>query len=71
MSAVECMTAEGLRVDDTWWRIYEDSFPASEREPPEVILESVLRGVGMVFRARRHGVSAIPTRRYRNRGCRG
>jgi len=58
MSAVECMTAEELRVDETWWRIYEDSFPASEREPPEVILESVLRGVGMAFRARRQGVTS-------------
>lgn len=57
MSAVEGMTAEELRVDDTWWRIYKDSFPASEREPAEVIVESVLRGVGMVFRARRRGVT--------------
>ena len=57
MSAVEGLTADELRVDDTWWRIYEDSFPASEREPSEVILESVQRGVGMVFRARRQGVT--------------
>jgi hypothetical protein len=57
MSAVECMSADELRVDETWWRIYGDSFPANEREPPEVILESVLRGVGMAFRTRREGVT--------------
>jgi hypothetical protein len=52
MSTVEYITAEELRVDTTWWEIYEESFPSSEREPPEVILESALGGVGMVFRAR-------------------
>jgi hypothetical protein len=54
---VESITAEELRVDQNWWSIYEESFPASEREPPEVILKSVLRGVGMAFRARRQGVT--------------
>jgi len=57
MSAVECMTAKQLRGDEIWWRIYNDSFPPSEREPPDVILKSVLRGVGMAFRARRRGVT--------------
>ena len=58
MSAVECITAEEFRADDTWWRIYEDSFPASEREPLEVILGSVLCGAGMVFRARDGGLTS-------------
>jgi hypothetical protein len=58
MSAVECITAEELRVDKTWWEIYEDSFPTSEREPPEVILASVMSGAGMVFRARNGGMTS-------------
>ena len=57
MSTVECLTAEELRLDDDWWRIYEDSFPSSEREPAEVILESMSRSVGMAFRARRQAAT--------------
>ena len=57
MSAVERMTAKDLGADENWWRIYEDSFPASERESPEVILESVLGKVGMAFRLRRQGMT--------------
>jgi hypothetical protein len=57
MSPIECMTAEELRVDETWWRIYEDSLPASEREPREAILLSISREVGMAFRVRRQGVT--------------
>ena len=57
MKDIESVTAGELRVDENWWRIYEDSFPASEREPAEVILESVLRGVGMAFRLRREGMT--------------
>ena len=51
------LSAEELRGDKTWWRIYEDSFPASQREPQAVILESILRGAGMAFRARHDGVT--------------
>jgi GNAT superfamily N-acetyltransferase len=58
MIAIECMSAEELCCDETWWRIYKDSFPASEREPPEVILKSLLHGVGMAFRACRKGVTS-------------
>lgn len=48
--AVESMTVDDLRRDETWWRIYEASFPANERESPEVVLKSVQRGTGMAFR---------------------
>jgi len=52
MNIVECLTADELLSDNTWRRIYKDSFPANEREPLEAILESVQREVGMAFRAR-------------------
>lgn len=55
MRVIESLTAQELRRDEAWWRIYADSFPANEREPPEVILESLSRGVGMALRARRQG----------------
>jgi GNAT superfamily N-acetyltransferase len=58
MIAIECLSAEELCCDETWWQIYKDSFPASEREPPEVILKSLLHGVGMAFRACRQGVTS-------------
>lgn len=57
MSGVECVTAEALQSDEAWWQLYQESFPASEREPPEVIVESVRRGVGLALRARREGVT--------------
>ena len=31
MIAIECMNAEELCGDETWWQIYKDSFPASQR----------------------------------------
>ena len=57
MSEIEVITAEELRVDDAWWRIYDDSLPTSERESPDTILESIERGVGMAFRSRRADVT--------------
>ncbi|HYW69771.1 MAG TPA: GNAT family N-acetyltransferase [Pyrinomonadaceae bacterium] len=53
MSVIESISAEELELDTAWWRIYEDAFPADEREPSEVILDSVRRGMGMAFRVRR------------------
>lgn len=53
VSGVECVDAEQLRVDDAWWRIYDDAFASNEREPPAVILTSITRGVGMALRIRR------------------
>ena len=51
----ECLTAEGLAGDRAWAEIYQDSFPASEREPFGVIVESVRRGVGQALSARAGG----------------
>jgi GNAT superfamily N-acetyltransferase len=45
--------ADELARDDAWWAIYDESFPASEREPRAVILGSVRQGVGVAARARR------------------
>jgi GNAT superfamily N-acetyltransferase len=45
--------ADELAHDDAWWAIYDESFPASEREPRAVILGSLRRGVGVAARARR------------------
>jgi hypothetical protein len=49
----DCPSAVELAQDRQWWKIYEDSLPADEREPPEVILESLRRSVGLALRARR------------------
>jgi hypothetical protein len=57
MGSVESVTAEELGVDEAWWRIYEDSFPAAERESRDVIVKSIVQGVGMAFRARRLGAT--------------
>jgi hypothetical protein len=47
-----CLSPDELASDRNWWTIYEDSFPADEREPREVIISSLLRGVGLAFAAR-------------------
>jgi hypothetical protein len=52
------MNAEELCGDETWWQIYKDSFPANQRETPDVILKSLLGGVGMAFRARLQGMTS-------------
>jgi len=57
MGTAESLTAGDLRSDQEWWQIYEDSFPAAEREAPDVIVKSVVQGVGMAFRIRREGVT--------------
>ena len=57
MTMVEPLTADELHADNAWWRIYQDSFPAREREPAEVIVESLRRGIGMAFCARAQGVT--------------
>ncbi|MBI3696285.1 MAG: GNAT family N-acetyltransferase [Acidobacteria bacterium] len=52
MPQFDCPGAEELSGDLAWWRIYQESFPVSEREPPEVIQDSLRSGVGLAFRAR-------------------
>ena len=52
---VDSPSATELADDRQWWRIYEDSIPASEREPRDIILASLLRDVGKAFRVRAGG----------------
>ena len=52
---VECLGKEELAADEAWWGLYESAFPASEREPRDVIFRSLELGVGVAFRARREG----------------
>lgn len=47
---LSCLSAEKLGRDDGWWRIYDASFPAEEREPREVVLRGVERDVALVSR---------------------
>jgi GNAT superfamily N-acetyltransferase len=54
---VETLTAGELIRDQAWWVLYTEAFPASEREPQEVILRSVTWDVGLAFRARHHGTT--------------
>jgi GNAT superfamily N-acetyltransferase len=49
----DCPNGDELDRDHLWWEIYENSFPAREREPASVILDSLLSHVGLAFRARR------------------
>ena len=43
---------EPLERDSDFWQLYDSSFPASEREPRAVILETIRRGDGLTLRAR-------------------
>ena len=53
MSTIDSLSADELLADEDWWRIYVDSFPASERESRNVIVKSITQGVGIALRARR------------------
>jgi GNAT superfamily N-acetyltransferase len=57
LKVAECIDAEHLAQDEAWWQIYRESFPGHEREPADVILKSVKRGVGLAFRMRRDGAT--------------
>jgi GNAT superfamily N-acetyltransferase len=46
------LTASDLLSDRSWWEIYDDAFPANEREPPNVIVKSLEMGAGQAFAAR-------------------
>lgn len=50
--AFNSLSSTELMRDDAWWEIYNEAFPLSEREPPQVILNSVQREVGLALRAR-------------------
>lgn len=51
MSQCECIDAPNLLGDHAWWSLYEDSFPACEREPRAAILRSVETGKAIALRA--------------------
>lgn len=53
----DCLTADELAQDRLWHEIYEQAFPPNEREPLEVILDSLRKGVGLAFRARQDGAT--------------
>jgi hypothetical protein len=53
----DCPAADELAGDNESWRIYEESFPPEEREPIEVILDSVRRSLGTALRVRHAGVT--------------
>lgn len=55
--SLDCVDAAELAGDREWWRIYEDSFPAAEREPAEVVLRSLRASVGLAFRVRQDSVT--------------
>jgi GNAT superfamily N-acetyltransferase len=46
-------SADAVDDDAAFWRIYDASFPANEREPRGVIVGSARAGVALVLRARR------------------
>jgi hypothetical protein len=53
----DCPAADELAEDKEAWRIYEESLPPEEREPIEIILDSLRRSLGMALRARRAGAT--------------
>ncbi|HEX5071124.1 MAG TPA: GNAT family N-acetyltransferase [Vicinamibacterales bacterium] len=50
---IEQVDALSLEWDADFWRIYNDAFPASERDPRAVVLATAAAGTGFVLRARR------------------
>lgn len=50
--AFDSLSSTELMRDSAWWEIYNEAFPLSERESPQVILNSVQREVGLALRAR-------------------
>jgi GNAT superfamily N-acetyltransferase len=49
------LSAEELLADEQWWAIYDEAFPANERESSDVILRSLREQVGMAFGVREGG----------------
>jgi GNAT superfamily N-acetyltransferase len=45
------LNADSLRADRDWWRIYHEVFPANEREPNIIIVQSITMGGGLALRA--------------------
>lgn len=53
----DCPSGTVLERDAAWWAIYDEAFPDSEREPRQVILDSIRDGVGLAVRARLDGAT--------------
>jgi GNAT superfamily N-acetyltransferase len=51
----EEITESALKADGGFWEIYRASFPATEREEPEVILRSIRLGSGLALRSVHQG----------------
>jgi len=49
------LTAANLLSDGSWWEIYNEAFPLTEREPPNVIVNIIEKGMGQAFVARSNG----------------
>lgn len=49
------LTASDLLSDGSWWEIYNEAFPVTEREPSQVIVSSLEMEVGQAFSARSNG----------------
>jgi GNAT superfamily N-acetyltransferase len=45
------VSAEQLMADHAWWDIYDEAFPSDEREPPQVIIQSLREHAGLAFNA--------------------
>ena len=52
--AIEHVDALSLEADADFWRIYDESFPASERDSRTVVLATAAEGAGFALRIRRH-----------------
>jgi GNAT superfamily N-acetyltransferase len=53
----DCPAAGELAQDRGWWDIYREAFPAYERDPVEVILDTLQKRVGLAFRLRQDGAT--------------
>jgi hypothetical protein len=51
----QSLDALAVQTDRSWWNIYEQSFPAAEREKPEAIIASITSGVGRAIAMRLAG----------------
>ena len=49
---IDSCSADALAADDGFWQLYDSSFPSGEREPRNVIVDSVRKGIALAVRAR-------------------
>jgi len=51
---LDSVSAETLAADGAFWQLYDSEFPSTQREPRNVILETLRRGNGVVICARQN-----------------